>query len=229
MAEKLTKQERRHLLQRRRRQIIGAVFLFLAVIGALSIVNFAVSSFTAANDDTEIKQDYQKLLAPLVALDPAPFESLDDADQGVLLESAIWAALEYEDQSKYERNEAGSLLLPTPDIERYYSAMFGSHELVHGTFTDADLEYVYLEDTGCYVIPITSQGGSYSPVIEDISQSGKTRVLTVAYTLGSSSAAELIENPSAVVVSKRMEYVMTREGKSYHISAIRNIETDSQD
>ena len=228
MAEKLTKQERRRLLQRRRRQIIGAVFLFFAVVGVISVVGFVVSSLTAATDDTEIKQDYQKLIAPLVSLDPAPFETLDDADQDVLLESAIWAALEYEDQSKYERNEAGSLLLPTPDIERYYSAMFGSHELTHGTFTDADLEYVYLEETGCYVIPITSQGGSYSPVIESMTQKGKTRVLTVAYTLGSSSAAELIENPSAVVVSKRMEYVMTREGKSYHISAIRKVETDEQ-
>ena len=98
MAEKLTKQERRRLLQRRRRQIIGAVFLFFAVVGVISVVGFVVSSLTAATDDTEIKQDYQKLIAPLVSLDPAPFESLDDADQDVLLESAIWAALEYEDQ-----------------------------------------------------------------------------------------------------------------------------------
>ncbi|MDO4566030.1 MAG: hypothetical protein Q4B42_01745 [Oscillospiraceae bacterium] len=224
MANKeLTKKERQKRAQRRRRQASGLFFILLALVGAGTIVFAAVRYIGGLLDDSEARQDYQQLIAPLVALDPEPFESLGEADGALLLESAIWAALDYEDTSKYERNEAGSILLPTVDVERYYSAMYGpSAALEHRSFTDEDIEFLYLSDTSCYVIPITSQS-NYHPLVESISGSGSTRVLRVAYLTGSTSAVELIEDASAQIVVKYMDYIMTRERGSFYISGVREV------
>lgn len=219
---KLTKKERQKLAQRRRRQLSGLLFICLALIGAGTIVALAARYIGSLLDDSETKQDYQRLIAPLVAMDPAPFASLEEANPDMLLESAIWAALDYEDTSKYERNEAGSIMLPTEDVERYYSAMYGpSQTLEHRSFADLDIEFLYISESSCYVIPITSQSGSFIPRVESIGGSGAERVLRVAYMQGSTSAAEVVADSSAQTVVKYMEFVMKRDKGGYYIGAVR--------
>lgn len=219
---KLTKKERQKRSQRRRRQISGLVFICLALIGVGTIITLGIRYIGSMFDDTEVRQDYQKLIAPLVAMDPVPFDSFEDANGDILLEAAIWAALDYEDTTKYERNEAGSLLLPSVEVERYYSAMYGpSHTVEHHSFTDLDIEFIYVAETSSYVIPITSQGGSYTPVVESISGTGSERILRVAYMQGSTSAAEVVIDAGAQTVVKYMEYVMKRDSGGYYIDGVR--------
>lgn len=173
-------------------------------------------------DDTEDKQDFQKLLAPLVAMDPAPFETLEDADQNMLLEAAIWAAMNYEDNTKFERNEVGAPIVPTVDIDRYISSMYGpSFKIKHHTFSDADIEFVYLSDISAYVIPITSQSGSYIPLVETITSSGNTKILRIAYMQSSTYTADIVLDAQAQTVSKYMEYVMLKNSGGYYIYSVR--------
>ena len=220
--------ERHNRIRRFRRQTLGFVFCLLALIGAGTIVYGAVhyvhSTFF---DDTEDRQAYQQLIAPLVSMDPAPFDSLENADQDMLLEAAIWAALDYEDTTKYDRNEYDSIILPTVDVERYLSRMYGpSYTVEHHSFFDLDIEFVYDASLSAYIIPITSQSGSYMPRIEQIENSGSTRLLTVAYLQHSTLASDIVTESDAVTVSKYMEYILLRESGEYYIYAVQ--ESDYQ-
>ncbi|MEG2677287.1 MAG: hypothetical protein RR933_04130 [Oscillospiraceae bacterium] len=215
--------EKRDRARRFRRQALGVFFVCLAVIGAGTIIfgagNFIYSAFF---DDTSDKQNFQELIAPLVSMDPTPFESIEDANQDILLEASIWAALEYEDTSKYTRNEYDAIILPSVDVERYITKMYGpSYVIAHHSFFDLDIEFVYDSDLSAYIIPITSQSGSYIPFVEDIKSSGKSKILTVAYMQYSTSSVDIVTDSSAQTVSKYMEYVMRKDSKGYYIYAVR--------
>lgn len=215
--------ERRNRARRFRRQMLGFLFTLLALVGAGTVI-FAATRLvhTAFFDDTEDRQNYQVLLAPLVAMDPAPFESLDNANPDMLLEAAIWAALDYEDTTKYSRNEYDQIILPTVDVERYLSRMYGpSFSFTHHSFFDLDIEFVYDESLSAYIIPITSQSGSYMPRVVRIQNVGGSRVLTVAYMQYSTSAVDIVTDSSAQTTSKYMEYVLVRESGGYYIHALR--------
>ncbi len=219
----ITKKERQKRRKRRRRQFVGFLVLFLCVVGAATIVTLGVGLVNRYFSEEENYADYEQLIAPIVSLDPAPFSSIDKANEDVLLEAAIWAALDYEDTTKYSLDEFGAILLPTVDIDTYVSKMYGpSFRLEHHTFTDLDLEYVYDSATGCYTIPVTSQSGSYTPKVENVVTSGNTKVLTVAYMQNQSSAAETVASGSDVQTAvKTMEYVMLRDSQGYYLYAIR--------
>ena len=209
--------------KRRRRKAFGLIFTCFALLGVASVIYLCVDFIhTRFFDDTAQKQDYQAMIAPLVALDPSEFSSLDEADEDLLLEAAIWAALTYEDTTKYSRNEQDELILPSVDVERYLSQMYGpDYKIQHHSFFDLDIEFVYDANLSAYIIPITSQGGSYTPLVEEITTSGNTRILKVAYMQGSTSAADVVLDPNAQTVVKTMEYILLKNGGNYYIYAVR--------
>ncbi len=223
MKDAVTAKERRNRARRFRRQTLGFVFALLALVGAGAIVYGAITYVHGAFfDDTEDKQNYQQVIAPLVAMDPAPFDSIDAANQDMLLEAAIWATLNNEDTSKYDRNEFDAILLPSVEVERYLSRMYGPSYIVeHHSFFDLDIEFVFDAALSAYIIPITSQSGSYMPRVESIESSGSTRILTVAYMQYSTESIDIVTDSSAMTVSKYMEYVMLRESGGYYIYAVR--------
>ncbi|MEA4912307.1 MAG: hypothetical protein VB092_06845 [Oscillospiraceae bacterium] len=218
-----TKKERQKRRQRRRRQFVGLFVLILCVVGAATIIVGGVRLAKHYFSEEENYGDYEQLIAPIVSLDPAPFSSIDKADKNMLLEAAIWAALDYEDTSKYQLDEYGAILLPAIDVDTYITKMFGpSFKLEHQTFSDLDLEYKYDASSGCYTIPVTSQSGSYTPKVENITTSGNTKVLTVAYLQNQGSAADTVASGSDVqTTAKTMEYVMLKDTNGYYLYAIR--------
>ena len=133
MAKKESKAEdliRRHT--RSRRQAIGFVLCFLAIIGLFSLVLGGVRFTRRLLDDTDERKAYEQRLTYLVMLDMLPFESLQQANQADLLESCIWAALFNEDSALYARDESGALLLPSADVDRYAAKLFGpDYKLPH--------------------------------------------------------------------------------------------------
>ncbi len=217
----LTKKEKMQRSKRRRRQLVGMLFVVLASVGAVSIIVASATHIAGLFDDTEDKQDFQRLIAPLVALDPAPFASIDEANADTLLEASIWAALTYEDTTKYERNEHSAIILPAVDVDRYANAMYGpSYKIEHHTFSDLDITFEYLPDTAAYVIPITSQSGSYTPIVETITSSGNTKTLHVAYMQASAYAADVVVDADAITFEKYMDFTMIKQSKGYYIYAI---------
>ena len=221
----LSKRERAARRRRRRRQILGAVVLCLSLVGAASLVTLAVRGVLLLTKPPETDLDFRPLVAPLVSMDPTPFETIEDAEDEVLLESAIWAVISYEDVSRYSRNEEGHMLVPTVDVDLHLTRMYGRDiSVTHRTFSNLDLTFTYVEESHSYAVPITSQSGAYFPRIESETVSGNTCILTVAYMQYSGTAAEIVMDDESEKVVKYMEYVLLRDGGSYYIYAVRDAE-----
>ncbi len=225
MADTVTslKRERANKRKRRRRQALGLLTFVLSVLGAATIIFFAVQGVSSLLKEEENVSEYEALISPLVALDPAPFASIDNGDETTLLEAAIWAALTYEDNTKYSRNEYDAIILPSVDVDKYITKMYGTeYKVTHKTFHDLDLEYSFDTTTNSYTIPATSQSGSYIPRVENVTNSGNTKVLTVAYLQYNGSSADLITTGTDTLeVSKYMEYIMLKNSNGYYLYAIR--------
>lgn len=223
---KHTKAEKIKIRRRRARQFRGAVFLLLAFVGVISIASVVIGRIRAITNDDVQKAEFAKIIAPLVALDPAPFEGTEKAKAAILEEASIRAVIYNENTSKYVRTSEGQILIPVLDVDRYYKRLFGSGSLPrHATFSDGDVTFEYDSESQCYIVPFTSLSGNYYPRISDIDTSGSTRTLTVEY-LSYADQGSVIGGPGGdgeQRVVKRMEYILLKESGEYHIYSVRYI------
>lgn len=225
--EQVSKKERIHRRKRIRRQAIGLVFAFFVVVGIVSILTLGVRYISSFFDDSGDKEEFQLLIAPLVALDPSPFSSIDKANDDTLMEAAIWAALSYEDTTKYNRTPEGLIILPSIDVVKHATRMYGpSYSVNHRSIGSLDMEFTYESGQDAYIVPITSLSSSYTPIVEEITTSGNTKILRVAYAQRSGSSGDIITNPDSQVIAKYMEYVMIKDANGYYIYAVRYPELD---
>jgi len=202
----------------RRRIITGAIFCTLALIGVLSIISGVVKTGVKILDNTEEKKEYNTLLASLVVYDPLPFETPDQADQHLLKASSVWAAIMNEDMSVYETNEWGETLLPAADVDKYFAKLFGTQiKLTHGTFSDRDVDFEFVEEAQAYIIPTTSFPTGFEPQVEKIRSSFTERTVTVGYLSPQTSWADT----GARTVSKYVDYIFEKQDSQWALVAIR--------
>lgn len=221
---RLTSEQRAKRRRRRRRKITGFVFLCFALLGVAFLVSIVINQVNKLVDDSSETEMFERKIAAVVALDPAPFNALEKADTSMLLEAAIWTTWNNEDNSLYSTNDEGFTLIPLVDIEKWFHEMYGpSYTFVAETFEATGVTFVYDEATSSYVMPTTSLAGNYVPRIESITRSNNTKVLLVSYieqtgdTLGQSE-----------YVAKQMEYVMLRDSGGYYLYAVREPELGTQ-
>ncbi len=210
--------------RRTRRVLIGTAVLLLMALGIFSIIASATGFIQSFFDDSEEKLYYAEFITPLVLLDPLPFESLEKAPQNTLRQAAIWLALSKEDNSGFERDEYGSLYLPTALVDNWALTLFGpEYKLTHETFVDSGLQFRYDEQRQSYNIPITAQPTNYIPVVVEIENDGDLKRLTVGYKLPAGASLENMTSDSAPI--KYLDYVLMRYGDGYFIHAIVESET----
>ncbi|MEG0179604.1 MAG: hypothetical protein RR573_07950 [Oscillospiraceae bacterium] len=216
----MAKKEPNPLRRRRRiRQIIGAVVCLLVVIGIVGVVDSTINVVTKLTDNSTEKQAYEARLSNLVAYDPLPFDTLAEANQNMLLAAAIWGTLGENDQSVYERDDIGQLYLPTVDVDRFAAKLYGTtFKFTHSSFEDHGLNYEYITEKEAYIIPITGALSEYFPKVEKIKNEHGTKRVTVGYL---SYGAGVEFNVSATLEpSKYVDYIFTKSGKDYYLSAI---------
>ncbi|MCI6639985.1 MAG: hypothetical protein MSH10_04225 [Pygmaiobacter massiliensis] len=215
-----TKEEKERLRRRRRRQLIGGALSILILLGIVSVVRAAAGGVAWLMDDTEEREHYEALLAPMVMLDPVPFDSLENADQSMLLQTAIWSTIYNEDLNRYERDDLGALILPSVDVDKNAALLFGpNYKLQHGTFTASGMEFVYDETTLSYTIPVTGTTSVYTPRVENIESSAKQKRVTVGYIppqVGFSLEGTVNMDQPA----KYYDYIFTRQGDGYYLTAV---------
>ena len=184
-------QKERNALRRRRRwrQLLGAVVCLLVVIGLVSVVSGGVRLTATLFDDSELKAEYVLRLRNLVALDPVPFDSIEEANQNTLLNALIWSSIS--EDKDYERDEVGAMYLPTADIDAAAAELYGPDvHFTYQTFEDRGLTYQYVEEKQAYLLPITSVITDYYPQVEEIRREGDTVRVTVGYLSQFSSGTD---------------------------------------
>ena len=232
MATSNEAEKARHALRRRRRlrQVLGAVVWVLVVIGLASVISGGVRLTASLFDDTEEKEEFELRLQTLVSLDPEPFDSLESANRARLLDAAIWSVIQQNSDSldTYERDEVGAMYLPTLDIDRAVASLYGpDFHFNYETFTDNGLTFQYVPEKNAYLLPITSVNGNYSPRVMQIRREGSTKRVTVGY-LDLYGSGEIVFDPTKLEPAKYMDYIFTRSGDAYYLTAITESEMKAE-
>ena len=216
--------------KRTRRRIsafIGAVALLFAVMILFSAVKTVISGFTNIGSISEKKTEYTEFISPVVVNDPMPFETVEKADNNMLLKSSIWQALRELDETEgYEHvsDATNKIVLPAEMVEKAAKKLFGSDvKLNMNVLSEYDGSAIYYYDSIDKSFHITRSGiTGPSAVITKIAQKSDYISLVVGYvnqdemTLSSSEGSEN-------ECYKFMEYVLAvKSNGNYYIKSIRN-------
>ncbi len=214
-----TNEQRAKTRKRIKRKAIGYTLSLFIVLGVIYLGTLVVDGFAILLDDTDERLEYQELISSLVSLDPAPFTSIDRANQDTLLQAAIWSAFfEVGIENIAADEETGLSMLPVINVDRQIASLYGpTYFIEHKTFTDVGVTFEYSEAEGVYYIPITSLAGGFTARVDKITRASNSRILTVAYL----SDGEGSYGSSGSNVSKYMEYVFVQDRGNYYLYSIR--------
>ncbi len=205
---------------------VGVIVLALAVIGLISVFGMGVRFTGRLLDNTKEKEQFERLTLPVVMFDPVPFESPQDADPLMLLQSSLWATLLDEKSQDYLYDEWQQLLIPVSDVDVSCAKLFGSDiTLTHQTFGNYEVTYLYDEELQAYHVPVAYYSGLYTPRVEEIQHSGDVYLVTVGYVPPTSAWTVITQGEDGVTQpDKYMIYEFHKNGDDYNLRAIRYLD-----
>lgn len=164
---------------------IGIAVTVLALIGfatVIVLIGTGIKNLAAKNKDYS---QYNKLLTPVVLIDPKGFDDITNADMSELIEMSIWAILKSDiSPDKYEIGEGG-IIIPETDVAEQFKKLFGTEVTpVHATVEGYEYEFTYDADAKTYTIPITGIVPIYTPNVIEKKENSDRIVLTVALIAG---------------------------------------------
>ncbi len=203
---------------RRRRQFMGVISLFLITVGIFSIFSAAAGLIRNAFDDTELLEEYSERMRYVVALDPLPFEDMNEAPLTTLLFAAMsHAIVSQEDLSEFEYNEIGAIYLPVSILNIAIDELYGPD--IQFNFADFDLsglEFIYDAEREAYLMPLTSVPTDFVPIAQEMRRSGNIHTVTIGYDVPYDTVIQPV---------KYNDFVFTRnEDGNYYLTAIRTSE-----
>ncbi|PWM23572.1 MAG: hypothetical protein DBX44_05515 [Oscillospiraceae bacterium] len=213
----------------RRRAIstpLGAAFLLLAAIGFVAVILFAVSTVHRLLDPTAKYERYARFINPVVMMDPVPFSRVENIEQNVIQQSALWAALTGENRGSYTYDDTGMLLVPASDVDVAAVKLFGPNvSIEHRSFEDTDASYLFDPEIDSYRVPLTAKI-AYSAEVVDVESNGDVVTLTVGYIAPGNVWSTDIRSGqgSETIPEKYMYYDLTEWSEGYYISAVRDAE-----
>ncbi len=202
---------------------IGLIVVLLAAIGLATVVVAGVRGVGAAVDKTKGYEEYEKLLTPVVLIDPDSFDDITSADMSQLMEITLWSLLKNDvAPDSFESNDSG-LAIPKSAVEEEFVKIFGTEvKPVHSTIEGYGIDFVYDNTTATYTVPLTGVTPIYTPDVVKISKTTDTVVLTVACLAG--NAWEQGENGEMVAPNpdKYIRITLRENDDNLFISAIQN-------
>lgn len=202
---------------------VGLIVVLLAAIGFATVVVAGVKGVNAAIDKTKRYEEYEKILTPVVLIDPDSFDDITQADMSQLMEISIWSLLKNDvAPDNFESNDSG-LSIPKSAVEEEFVELFGTEVTpVHGTIEGYGIDFAYDNTSETYTIPLTGVTPIYTPDVVDISKTTDTIVLTVACLSG--NAWEQGENGEMVAPTpdKYIRITLRENEENLFISAIQN-------
>lgn len=162
--------------------IIGVVFSVLALIGLITVVMSGFNFTKKILDNESQKAKFEKVILPVLMLDPVPFDDPENIDEITVLRACLWTAIG-EKRETYSYDDLGNMIVPQSDVEVYGKRLFGkSVDINHQSFSEGLLiRYIYDEENLLYRVPMDAQTGYYVPKVEEISKKGDVYSLTVGY------------------------------------------------
>ena len=202
---------------------IGLVVVLLTVVGLITVIVAAVNGISGLIEKSKGYEEYEKMLTPVVLIDPDTFDDITKADMGQLIEMSIWSLLKNDNSpNKFETNDIG-FAIPKAEVEKAFVELFGTEiKPVHGSVEGYAIDFIYDNATGTYSVPLTGVTPIYTPDVVEIQKSKDTIVLTVACLAG--DAWEQGENGEmlAPTPDKYLKVTLRERDGKYFISAIQS-------
>lgn len=214
---------------RRRRTltaVLGSTVLLFAVIGFIFVlvtvsrlVYRGVRSYVGPAETPAFFAGY---VTPVTASNPDPFDSIDEADRGWMLKTAVWAAAKAGTTGgSYMLDDQGNVVVPAADVKSSFENLFGKKiQPDFRSVTDTGVAFEYNAKGKAFHVPTTSLYSLYTPQVAHITRHGDTVTLTVQYmAAGSASSSNTAATPAAP--AKTMQYVLRGSRGRYAVTAIR--------
>lgn len=214
-AEEQPKKRRRHWYG----VPMGMLVLCLALVGLIFIGTQAYEYIYARVTDDSTERAYDTYLTPVVMLDPDAFETIDAADNKMMLQAAVWktvfenasTATDYDDSARIVfsgelvRSNAVKLFgvncILTP-VDIYLPGSGVEEGMAEGTIS-------YDEATDTYHVPLIGTVGTYQPYTVSVRNKGDVAILKVAYCV----TANNIENTLPTVSQSASSAAETEDGE----------------
>ena len=202
---------------------VGLIVVLLAAIGLATVVVAGVKGIDTVVDKTKRYEEYEKLLTPVVLIDPDNFDDITKAQMSQLMEISIWSLLKNDvAPDTFESNESG-LSIPKSAVEEEFIDLFGKEVTpVHGTIEGYGIDFAYDNTSETYTVPLTGVTPIYTPDVVKVTKTTDTVVLTVACISG--NAWEQGENGEMVAPNpdKYIRITLRENEGNLFISAIQN-------
>lgn len=202
---------------------IGLIVVVLATIGLITVVVAGIKGVNHFVDKSKNYEEYEKILTPVVLIDPDTFDDITMAEMSQLMEISLWSLLKNDaTPNAFASNESG-VSIPKKAVEDKFFELFGSDVApVHGTIEGYGLDFVYDNTSETYTVPLTGVTPIYTPDVVDVSKKSDVIVLTVACISG--NAWEQGENGEMVAPSpdKYLRITLRENDGNLYISSIQN-------
>ena len=164
---------------------VGIAVTVLALVGLAAVIvliSAGIKNLAAKNKDYT---EYNKLLTPVVLIDPSGFDDITKADMSELIEMSVWAILKSDISPDTYNIGEGGIIIPEADVTEQFKKLFGTEVTpVHATVEGYEYEFTYDADDKTYTIPITGIVPIYTPKVVDKEKSADQIILTVALIAG---------------------------------------------
>lgn len=216
--------------------VLGIIIIIFAIVGLSFVVYIAAGQIKNITNQTQLKNEYESFLSPVVMNDPATFDDISKADMSQLMEISIWSLLQNVDSDKYSFSTTGTvgMVVPQKDIENEFEKLFGKTiKPVNQSVEGSTYEFKYDETNESYIIPITGVEPIYNPKVVKIEKkSNGIKVLTVGYIEATDWQQDDDGNYIEPEPAKYMKITLRDDDSNkYYISAIQatdSIETQNK-
>lgn len=207
------------------RFFFAGVTMILAVVG-VSILFSAMSRTTSVINNSPTYAKYNNYIAPVVMHDPSPFSELSTANSEMIISSSIWRNILQNGCEHYkEFDEQGLTLIPTSDIQKAATELFGPETTINLAENIFGPFYSYTAGEENFHISAISNLGTFVPYIEEMTEKNNELILTVSYLSRDdkflSADDNKVDSPTPV---KQMIYKLKLNSAldKYYISAVEN-------
>lgn len=211
---------------------VGFLTTILAIVGVVAVIATGVGMVRELTDDTALREEIQYFLQPLTAYNPIPdFDDVNADDIDELLRAAVWRITEAErvrmlrekdENTKYELDNNGRLIVSVAEVEASYKALFGEDAVLnHRTLGEDDVEYSETNKT--YFVPFNFVTSLHQPMIDTIRRNGNEYQVRVAFV--SSADLEVDERGNTIAPTPDMAafaqiYVLKRVDGQFTVTAV---------
>jgi hypothetical protein len=226
----MTKEEHERNQRRRMRQLLGLLLGALILIGTVAVVRAAAGAIGGLFDKTDEYTQYADKLEGFVMFDPLPFDGIENMDDTTLRSAAVWGTVYGIMDTKsgfdsYSRDpDTDMVMLPSVEVDAYLAKVLGpTFKMDHKSFDMEDMTITYDDVNQCYLIPVTSSVGSYTPMVTKMFKRNGKLYVTMGYVPVTDEFD--ITTSTSNQPTKYMDYVFSRTNGNWFLSGLTESET----